>query len=188
MSTMDLLLAGSLALVLVGMSGYLFRNQVREYRDIRDQARIQADLKLAMQAMTRQIGNMGALLPNPMDGFDNSPDRIAFAYVDVPGRFCAADTRITVAFYAEQAGSQDRLMQAIACAGGARQVRQLAAVPQGGLKLAFRYLDKDGNPSVSRSGIKAVELTLALESGPALAGRRFEKTREQAARIQCVNL
>jgi hypothetical protein len=32
------------------------------------------------------------------------------------------------------------------------------------------------------------ELTLALESGPALAGRRFGKTREQVARIQCVNL
>lgn len=185
---MDLLLAGSLALVLLGIGGYLFRNQAREYRDIHDQAKIQAELKLALQSMTRLIGNLGALLPNPLDGLVAAPDRLDFAYIDVPGRFCSANTRVFIAFYTESSGGEDRLHQSIACTGGARQVRRLATTPQGGLRLAFRYLDKDGGPATTPSLIKAVELTLALESGPALAGRRFEKTREQVARIQCVNL
>jgi Tfp pilus assembly protein PilW len=188
LTTLEMLLAGFMGLMLLWAGGYLYRNLVREYLDIRDQVRIQSDMKSALQAMTRQIANMGALLPDPLEGFSPRSARLDFAYTDVPGRFCPPGSRVSVAFYAEQGGKGDRLMQTLLCKDGNAQTRQLAATPPGALRLSFRYLDGSGTQTLDRASIKSVELTLALETGPARAGRRFEKTREQVSRIQCMNL
>jgi hypothetical protein len=188
MSTIDLLLAGFLGFVLLAGGGYLFRNLVREYLDIRDQVKIQANMKSALQAMTRQIANIGGLLPDPLEGFAPLPNRLDFAYIDVPGRFCDPDARIDISFYTDRYGNKDRLMQSLVCPDGKSQTRQLAVVPKGALRLSFRYLDRAGIPTPVRASIKAVELNLALDTGPALAGRRLEKSRELSTRIQCMNL
>jgi hypothetical protein len=184
----ELILAGFLAFTLLGIAGYLFKNQVQGYRDIRDQARIQAAVKKALQAMTRQISNAGGGLANPMADFSAKAERLTFAYLDLGGGYCAHSAKTILSFYKTTGKSGDTLMQDIDCGGGNRRLRTLASVPAGSLNLSFRYLDKTGEATMLPKQIKSIELNLNLMTGKAKAGARFQKTREQIVRVQCVNL
>ena len=184
----ELILAGFLGLTLIGMGGYLFKNQVEGFLDIRDEARVQGGFKKALQAMVRQISNAGACLPDPMDHFSNKPEKFTFAYMDIGGNFCSAGGKVIVSFYSRPGESQDVLMQDIDCGSGKRQSRALASVPKGGLALSFRYLDKKGNATVLPTQVRSVEIDLKLQTGKAKAGKRLRKTRQQTVRVQCVNL
>jgi hypothetical protein len=184
----ELVLAGFLAFTLLSMAGYLFRSQVQGYRDIRDQARIQAAVKKALQAMTRRISNAGGGLPDPMAGFSPKADRLTFAYLDLGGAYCGISAKTIMSFHKTTGNSGDTLMQDIDCGGGKHQSRPLASVPAGSLGLSFRYLDKAGEATMQPGQIKSVELNLNLMTGKAKAGERFRKTREQIIRVQCVNL
>ena len=184
----ELILAGFLAFTLLSMAGYLFKNQVQGYRDIRDQARIQAAVKKALQAMTRQISNAGGCLPDPMADFSAKAERFTFAYLDLGGGYCDPSAKTILSFYKTTGESGDTLMQDIDCGGGKRQSRTLASVPAGSLGLSFRYLDKTGEVTMLPTQIKSIELNLKLMTGKANAGARFRKTREQVVRVQCVNL
>lgn len=184
----ELILAGFLAFTLLCIAGYLFKNQVQGYRDIRDQARIQAAVKKALQAMTRKISNAGGCLPDPMADFSPKAERFTFAYLDLGGDYCDPSAKTILSFYKTSDGSGDALMQDIDCGGGKRQSRTLARVPSGSLGLAFRYLDKDGQATLQANRIKSIELNLRLASGKDKAGSSFKKTREQIVRVQCVNL
>ena len=184
----ELVLAGFLAFTLLGIAGYLFKNQVQGYLDIRDQARVQAGVKKALQAMTRQISNAGGCLPDPMTDFSAKAERFTFAYLDLGGGHCGHSSKTIISFYKTTGESGDALMQDIDCGGGNRQSRTLASVPAGGLSLSFRYLDKAGEVTWQPNQIKSIELNLNLTTGKAKAGARFRKTREQIVRVQCVNL
>jgi hypothetical protein len=184
----ELILAGFLAFTLLGIAGYLFKNQVQGYRDIRDQARIQAAVKKALQAMTRQISNAGGCLPDPMADFSPKADRLTFAYRDLGGGHCGLSAKTIMSFYRTTGASGDTLRQDIDCGGGKRQSRTLAEAPPGSLSLSFRYLDRDGVATTQPGQVKSVELNLNLMAGKPVAGARFRKTREQIVRVQCVNL
>ncbi|MEO7425601.1 MAG: hypothetical protein ABI036_10470 [Fibrobacteria bacterium] len=187
-SAIELILAGFLAFTLIAMGGYLFNKQVQGYGDIRDQAKIQAGVKKALQAMVRQISSAGGALPDPLDHFSAQSGRLQFAYLDLGGSLCDPDTKVILSFYTQPGKSEDAVMQDIDCGAGKIQSRKLAGVPSGGLNLSFRYLDKNGNTTVQAKQIKAVELNLKLQTGKAKAGTRMRKTREQIVRVQCVNL
>jgi hypothetical protein len=137
--------------------------------------------------MTRLIGNAGACLPNPRADFSPSGNRLAFAYVDLPGRYCAASSRVKVSFYVASANGKDRLLQDFACGSAKAQTRTLLEAPKGSMRLAFRYYDKRGQPTSQASQVKAVDLDLSLQT-VVKAGKGLQKTRGQVNRIQCANL
>jgi hypothetical protein len=183
---LEVLLAGFLGLTMVLASGYLFTTQVSGYQDIKDQAKIQSGLKLALQGMTRQISNAGACLANPLQNFSPQKDRITFSYVDVRGHFCDEDATVIVSFYTRAGDREDALMEDIRCDHGDSQSRTLASVPTGGLDLSFQYLDKNGSPTNTTSLIKAVQLDIGMQTGK--KAKRAQRTKSQSIRVQCVNL
>lgn len=184
---MELLVAGFLGVLLVICGGYLFTSQVKGYMDIRDQARIQADLKKAMQAITRQISTAGACLPDPRQGFSAGHDKLSFNYVDVKKRFCSDETDVLSMTLYSKAGSssEDYLIQEIRCPGKATETRTLAKVP-GGVDLVFNYVDKMGAATMDVSKIKAVQIDLTLHTKE--MGGRPGRTRKQSLQVECPNL
>jgi hypothetical protein len=186
LSSMEVLIAGFLGVVLTICGGYLFTTQVKGYSDIKEQARIQADMKKAMQVITRQISNAGACLPDPRKGFSAGHAKLSFRYVDVKRRFCASETdTLTMSFYAKAGSKGDYLVQEIRCPGSGAQMHTLFASP-GGLDLTFNYQDKSGAATMDVGKIHAVELDLALRTTK--AGGRPVRTREQVLRVNCPNL
>lgn len=177
-----------MAFILVGTGGLMFRHQVHEYLDIREQARIQAELKLAMQSMTLEIANAGALLPNPLTSFSAQPASLAFGYLDLTGRSCPAGSTAVVAFRTATAGKTDRIEESITCNGRRQPVQILATAPRGMLNLSFNYYDRNGAVTRVSNQIKAVDLRIALKAAGPKAGKTYAKTRAQTVRIQCVNL
>lgn len=183
---MELLIGGFLGVLLTVCGGYLFTTQVKGYTDIRDQARIQADMKKALAVITRQVSNAGACLPNPRTGFSAGHDKLSFRYVDVKMKFCDNENDIlTMTFFANQGNEQDYLVQEIRCPGKPPETRALFQVP-GGLDLNFNYQDKAGKATMDVSKIHAVELDLSLHTRKG-AGRPM-RTRQQTLRINCPNL
>ncbi len=183
---MELLIGGFLGLLLTLCGGYLFTTQVKGYTDIRDQARIQADMKKAMAVITRQISNAGACLPNPRSGFTAGHDRLSFRYVDVKRKFCDSEADIlTMSFYTQSDNEQDYLMQEVRCPGKSPDTRAIFEVP-GGLDMVFNYQDKSGTATMDVSRIHAVELDLSLHTRKG-AGRPI-RTRQQTLRVNCPNL
>lgn len=185
-TSMEMLMAGFLGVLMLVCGGYLFTTQVRGYTDIRDQARIQADVKKAMQAITRQISNAGACLPDPRHGFSAAHDRLSFEYVDVKKRFCDdEDDVLNITLYSKPEEARDYLIQEIRCPGKPVLTRTLAEVP-GGVDLAFNYVDRHGSSTMDVSKIKAVELDLSLHTRKT-AGRPV-RTRTLSLQVDCPNL
>lgn len=188
LGTLELALAGFLGFTLVGSGGLMFRHQVREYLDIREQARVQAGLKLALQSMTLEMANAGALLSDPRESFSAGPNRFTFAYLDLTGRSCPAGSKARIAYRLAQTDQADRIVEDIACDGRSARTQVLAAAPRGRLSLGFRYYDQRGAATADPGQVKAVDLEIALQSAGPKAGPRPLKTRAQKVRIQCVNL
>lgn len=187
LTAMELLVGGFLGVLLVLCGGYLFTTQVKGYLDIRDQAKIQADLKKAMQAITRQISNAGAFMNNPRSGFAATHSKLSFQYVDVNKRFCydAADVLSMTIYSKAGTGTEDYLIQEISCPGKGKQTRMLAKVP-GGVDLTFNYVDKGGTATMDVNKIKAVQLDLTLHTKK-MAGR-LSHARKQSLQVECPNL
>lgn len=186
MTPMELLVAGFLGLLLTLCGGYLFTTQIKGYSDIKDQAKMQADMKKAMAVITRQISNAGACLPDPRKGFSAGKQRLSFRYVDVKRKFCANETdTLSMSFFAQEGKREDYLMQEIRCPGMAPSTRAVFEVP-GGLDLAFQYHDKSGVATMDVSRIHAVEVDLSLHSRKG-AGRPI-RMRHQVLRVNCPNL
>lgn len=140
----EVLLTGFLGLTLVLSGGYLFTSQVRGYQDIKDQAKLQASLKRALQGMTRQISNAVACLPNPLDHFGPEARRLTFAYVDVRGTFCDPDVIVILSFGTQSGAQEDKVVEDIQCVGGPSESRTIATAPRGGLDLSFRPEEQAG--------------------------------------------
>lgn len=183
---LELLVAGFLGLLLTLCGGYLFTTQIKGYTDIKDQAKIQADMKKALAVITRQISNAGACLPDPRKGFAAGKNRLSFRYVDVKGKFCGAGSdTLSMSFYSKGGDRADYLMQEVRCPGAAPRTRAVFETP-GNLDLAFRYQDKAGAPTSDVARIKAVEIDLSLQTRKG-AGRPM-RTRHQQLRVNCPNL
>ena len=150
-SVLELLTAAFLGILLVYCSGFLFTTQVRGYKDIKNQAKVQAGLKKALQGMTRQISTAGACLPNPRQDFVPEASRLSFAYVDLHGQFCPSRTTVAMTFRVRRGSKEDSLVQEIRCAGGASRTRLLAAAPGGGFRLGHRAFHH-GDPGRHRFG------------------------------------
>jgi hypothetical protein len=185
-SMVELLLAGFLALTMVMAAGYLFTNQVSGYQDIKNQAKMQADLKMALGSMTRQISNAGALLTNPLDQFKPGEKKITYAYIDLNGSYCDEMAKVLISFYSTLTNKQALLMEDIRCPSGLVQSRKLATLPPGGLDMSFRYLDKNNNATNNSVAIRSVQLDLEMLS--AKAGKNPQKKQKQSIRVQLVNL
>ena len=188
MGTLELALAAFLGFALLGTGGMLFKHQVHEYLDIREQARVQAGLKLALQSMTLEMANAGALLPNPRESFAAQAGRFSFAYMDLTGRSCPEGAKAMVAFRAATSGQTDRIVEDITCNGRFLRTQTLVSAPRGKLKLAFRYYDKRGAPTANAAQVKALDLDISLQTAGPKAGKTFAKTRAQTVHVQCVNL
>jgi hypothetical protein len=182
----EVLLAGFLGLTLVLSAGYLFTTQIRGYKDIKDQAKLQSSLKKALQGMTRQIANAGACLPNPLDHFGPEARKITFAYVDVRGTFCDPDVTVILSFRTQQGNREDTVVEDIQCVGGPSESKTIASAPHGGLDLSFRYLDKNGMATAIPALIKSVQLNLGLQTEK--AAKMVQRTSQESIRVQLVNL
>ena len=186
MTPMEMLVAGFLGLLLTLCGGYLFTTQIKGYSDIKDQAKMQADMKKAMAVITRQISNAGACLPDPRKGFAAGKTRLSFRYVDVKRKFCDSETdTLSMSFFSQEGEREDFLMQEIRCPGRPPDTRAVFEVP-GGLDLSFQYQDKAGAATSDVSRIHAVEVDLSLHSRKG-AGRPI-RTRHQVLRVNCPNL
>jgi hypothetical protein len=186
LTAMETLVAGFLGVLLLTCGGYLFNTQIKGYKDIKDQARIQADLKKAMQAITRQISNAGACMPNPRKNLAAGHDKLSFSYVDMNTRFCDSETDVlTITLYSQAGSKEDYLIQEIQCPGKSMVKRTLASVP-GGVDLAFNYFDKSGSATLDVGKIKSVQmdLTLHTKKGPGLPVR----SRKQILQVELPNL
>jgi hypothetical protein len=184
-SQVETLLAGFLGFVLVLSGGYLFKNQIGEYHDIKNQAEMQAGFKKALQGMSRQIPNAGGFVPDRKD-FSIQPGGFTFAYMDWLGHSCPGRSIVVVSYYVKSGNQEDALMEDIACKTGPSQSRVLASASHGGLDLSFRYLDKNGFPTVNPALMKAVDVDLVMENGK--TGLHPRWSRHQTIRIQCPNL
>jgi hypothetical protein len=182
----ELVMSAFLTILLVVCGGYLFTTQIRGYKDMRNQAGTQSDLKLAMQGMTRQISNSGAFLANPRFNFAPEASRLTLAYTDLNGKLCADKSTVTMSFYSRHGSKEDSLFHDIRCSDGTRLVRVLARAPAGGLTLAFTYFDGKGLPTVNAGLVKAVQLDLSLQNRK-LVGVP-SRVQRQSIRVQCVNL
>jgi hypothetical protein len=185
---LELILAGFLSFILIGTGGYMFRRQVHEYLDIREQARVQAGLKRALQIMTLEIANAGAALPDSRESFAAQASSLTFAYTDLTGRSCPTGSKARVTFRATSTSQGDRIVQDIACNGRTAPAQVLAQAPQGKLRLAFRYYDISGTITADPGQVKAVDLEVSLQTAGPKAGKTAFKTRAQTVRIQCPNL
>lgn len=188
LGTLELILAGFLGFTLVGMGGLMFRRQVHDFLDIREQARIQAGLKLAMQSMTLEMANAGALLPDPRASFSPLPSRFTFAYIDLTGRSCPEDSKAQVTYRVVSDQATDRIVADVACDGRKMPAHALATAPRGKLGLSFRYYDRRGVETTRPDQIKAADLQITLKTAGPKAGRQVPRIRAQTVRVHFMNL
>ena len=185
MSMPELIVAATMAAILLAIGGMLFLSQLRGYNSISDQTRLQSGMKKALQAMVREISNTGGFLAAPRTKFQPQPKRLQLAYLDLNGRWCAEGDTATLAFYAKEGAKADTLMQDIRCNRAPLRHRSLVIAP-GSLSLSFRYFDSEGVETRRPDKVRAVGLEFGIKTKKT-AGM-IVKSRMQEVRIQCVNL
>lgn len=184
LTLLEVLIAAAIAVVVVLLGGFLFLGQLRGYRDLDVQAKIQTQAKIAVQSMSRDIGNTGAVLDDKRLNFQMQSSRIQFSYVDLKGRHCPATDTVTTSFYVTRSSRGDTLMQQIQC--NQRTPTGRAIVKGfGTINLAFTYYNATGIVTAVAANVRQVEFTLDLRSpqGKSL----FERSRMPRVRVELIN-
>lgn len=184
LTVIELAVAGTFSLLVVGLAGAFLISNLRAYSEIKRTLAMQNNLKRSLHAMTRQISNAGGWMPDPRGHFKAESGRITFAYYDVEARYCDTPDTLVASFFASNRGF---LIEEHRCGKGPRKTRTLAEPPLGGsLSLRFTYLDANGSLTHDPKKIKAVRLD--LDQQLARRGARTSIGRGQTIQVEMVNL
>ncbi len=183
-SIIELAISIGLGGMLVASATYLFVGQVRGYKDIGSQARLQTMTKAAVQTMNTEIANTGACLANKRYKFTMAANQVQFAYVDLKARHCAATDTVTVLYYVKSGGSlTDTLMEKITCnSNPPRYQGMIRGV--GKVTMAVTYYDLNGAVTAAPAKVKALQFSLDVTSG---AKSLYAKSRKPTVRVELLN-
>lgn len=184
LTLLEVLIAAAISVVVVLLGGFLFLGQLRGYRDLDVQAKIQTQAKIAVQSMSRDIGNTGAVLDDKRLNFQMQSSRIQLAYMDLKGRHCAASDTVTTSFYVTKSPLGDTLMQQIRC-NSRTPTRRAIVKGVGTINLGFTYYNATGSVTWVAANVRQVEFTLDLRSpqGKSL----FDRSRMPRVRVELMN-
>ncbi|GEM_PF-6092166 len=185
LTLMELLMATGIGLLLVASGSFLFMGQVKGYKDLGSQARLQTMTKKAVQSMNTEIANTGASLANKRYKFIMSANKFQFTYVDLKSRHCGSSDTVTLAYYAKAGGTKgDTLMSQVTC-----NSQKPTATPMikglGLIACTFTYYDINGAVTPIASKVKSVEFSLDVKSqkGKSL----FVRDRNPKIRVELLN-
>ena len=184
LTLLEVLIAAAIGVVVVLLGGFLFLGQLRGYRDLDVQAKIQTQAKIAVQSMSRDIANTGAVLDNKRVNFLMQTNRIRLSYMDLKGRYCPTTDTVTTSFYVTKSSKGDTLTQETQC--NHRTAKRRAIVKGvGNIILTFGYFDAAGVATAVAANVRQVEFTLDLQSpkGKSL----FNRSRKPKVRVELVN-
>lgn len=184
LTLVEVLVAAGIALALAALGGFLFLGQLRNYRDLDAQARIQTQAKLASQGMARDLSNTGAVLDDKRLNFVMRSDRVQVAWIDLKGRYCRTSDTVTTSYSVSRGHSGDTLLQTVRCNRRAA-TRRPVVIGLGRIGLAFAYFDRNGLPTAIPAEVRQVEFDLDIRSpqGKSLADRRSNPR----VRVELVN-
>ncbi|MDB5104391.1 MAG: hypothetical protein JWP91_2080 [Fibrobacteres bacterium] len=182
---MELLLCAGIGILLVASGSYLFIGQVKGYRDIGSQARLQTMTKSAVQSMNTEIANTGACLSNKRYKFIMQSAKFQFTYVDLKGRHCGASDTVAITYFAKAGGSKgDTLMAQVACNSNPPIFMPLIK-GLGVVTIGFTYYDLNGAVTLLPAKVKSVEFSLDVKSQ---AGKSlFVRDRNPKVRVELLN-
>lgn len=180
----ELALSVVIGAMLIASTTYLFKSQVKGYKDIGSQARLQSATKGAMQTMNTEIANTGACLNNKRFRFTMVPNQIQFAYKDLKARHCPVEDTVTVLYYVKTGGSKgDTLMEKLTCNSDKPVIKPLIK-GYGAISMALSYYDLNGATTTTASKVKAVEISLDVTSG---GKSLYAKNRNPKLRVELLN-
>jgi Tfp pilus assembly protein PilW len=184
LTLMELLMAAGVGILLTASAGFLFIGQVRGYKDIGAQAKLQTMSKTAVQSMNTEIANTGACLANKRLKFIMLPNQFQFAYVDLKSRHCSNVDTVIISYYVRAGTTSDTLIAKTQCNSG-KAVYSPLIKGLGKITIAFTYYDVNGAATATASKVKAVEFSLDVKSQ---AGKSlFVKDRNPKVRVELLN-
>lgn len=184
MSLIEVVMAVGIGMLLVASGSFLFIGQIRGYKDLGSQARLQMMTKNAVQSLNTEIANTGACLNDKRHRFGMFPDSLQFTYVDLKSRHCAATDTVTMSYYVAPGSTGDTLMAKSHCnsrpASFAPLIKGFGAITVG-----FVYYDLNGAVTALPAKVKAVEFTINVKSQ---AGKSlFVRDRNPKVRLELLN-
>ena len=170
--------------MLVASGAYLFMGQVKGYKDIGSQARLQTMTKAAVQTMNTELANTGACLSNKRYKFTMAANQLQFAYMDLKARHCSASDTVTVLYYVKSGGTlTDTLMEKITCNSRPPSYKGMIK-GVGKITMAVTYYDINGAGAATAAKVKSVEFALDVKSG---AKSLYAKNRNPKVRVELLN-
>jgi hypothetical protein len=185
LTLMELLMCAGIGMLLVASGSYLFIGQVKGYKDLGTQARLQGMTKKAVQSMNTEIANTGASLSNRRYKFVMQANKLQFTYVDLKSRHCASSDTVTLSYFAVSGGSKgDTLVSQYNC--NSRKAQRTPLIKgQGVITLGFTYYDINGAVTKTAAKVKSVEFNLDVKS---MKGKSlFVRDRNPKIRVELLN-
>lgn len=184
LTLIEVVIAAAIAGAVVVLGGFLFLGQLRGYRDLDVQAMIQTQAKIAVQSMSRDIGNTGAVLDNKRLNFEMQSTRIQLSYIDLKGRHCPATDTVTTSFFVVNNSMGDTLVQETQC-NHQTPTRRAIVKGIGTIVLTFKYYNATGTVTGSAANVRQVEFSLDLRTpqGKSL----FDRSRKPKVRVELMN-
>lgn len=180
----ELALSVVIGAMLIASTTWLFKSQVRGYKDIGAQARLQTATKAAMQNMNTEIANTGACLADKRHKFTMAANTMQFAYKDLKARHCPATDTVLVNYYVKSGGSKgDTLIEKVTC-NSQKPVIQNMIKGYGAISMSLEYFDINGVATATAAKVKAVEITLDVMSG---GKSLYAKNRSPRLRVELLN-
>lgn len=156
----ELVVALAAAGLLTGMVGYFFTRQSRNYLDMQEQSRLQANLKKAQAIMSREITSAGAGLANPASAFTMNYSSLTFSYLDLNGKHCNANDVVTLDYRVATAGAGSNLQRRRQCNGGPYAVETMVACDSASLE--FWYMDANRNVTGNPVGVRMIQYRVQI--------------------------
>jgi hypothetical protein len=184
MTLMEVVMSAGIGMLLVATAGFLFLGQVRGYRDIGTQAKLQTAAKGAVQNMVTEIANTGACMANKRYKFIMKPAQLQFTYMDLKGRDCPESDTVLLSYAVHQGSMGDTLVQTVGCNSLATKTRGILK-GEGDITLAFTYYDKNGVVTAVPANVKSIEFTIDVKSMS--GGSLFVRDRNPKLRVELFN-
>jgi Tfp pilus assembly protein PilW len=183
-SLIEVVLAVGIGMLLVASGGFLFLGQIRGYKDIGSQARLQMMTKNAVQSLNTEIANTGACLNNKRYKFGMFADSLQFTYVDLKSRHCSATDTVTMSYFVASGTTGDTLIAKSIC--NSRPPNRAPLIKGlGAITIGFVYYDLNGAVTAAASKVKAVEFTINVKSQ---SGKNlFVRDRNPKIRVELLN-
>jgi prepilin-type N-terminal cleavage/methylation domain-containing protein len=141
-------------ILIVGL-GYLFVRQSKNYQDMRQQARIQAQLKKAQRIMSKEITNIGAGMANPATTFTMNSTNLTFTYLDLKGKHCNVNDQVTLTYRIVVVTGGRNLVREKQCNGGAAITETYVASDSATLE--FWYMRADRTATGTAANVRMIQ-------------------------------